>query len=91
VADRAGKTTTYALFHLQPRGELFIKENVQVYEGMIIGENARENDMDVNCVKEKKLTNMRASGADEALHLVPRGCSLLNKRSNSSRRTNWWK
>ncbi|MDH4164702.1 MAG: translational GTPase TypA [Nitrospirota bacterium] len=71
VADRAGKTTTYALFHLQPRGELFIKENIQVYEGMIIGENARENDMDVNCVKEKKLTNMRASGADEALHLVP--------------------
>jgi GTP-binding protein len=71
VADRAGKTTTYALFHLQPRGELFIKESVAVYEGMIVGENARENDMDVNCVKEKKLTNMRASGADEALHLVP--------------------
>ena len=71
VADRPGKTTTYALFHLQPRGELFIKETTSVYEGMIIGENARENDMDVNCVKEKKLTNMRASGADEALHLVP--------------------
>jgi GTP-binding protein len=71
VADRSGKTTTYALFHLQPRGELFIKESTAVYEGMIVGENARENDMDVNCVKEKKLTNMRASGADEALHLVP--------------------
>ena len=71
VADRAGKTTTYALFHLQPRGELFIKESTAVYEGMIVGENARENDMDVNVVKEKKLTNMRASGADEALHLVP--------------------
>jgi GTP-binding protein len=71
VADRAGKTTTSALFHLQPRGELFIKESTAVYEGMIVGENARESDMDVNVVKEKKLTNMRASGADEALHLVP--------------------
>jgi GTP-binding protein len=71
VADRPGKTTTYALFHLQPRGELFIKENTPVYEGMIVGENARENDLDVNVVKEKKLTNIRASGADEALHLVP--------------------
>ena len=71
VADRPGKTTTYALFHLQPRGELFVTESTPVFEGMIIGENARENDMDVNCVKEKKLTNMRASGADEALHLVP--------------------
>ena len=71
VADRPGKTTTYALFHLQPRGELFIKENTQVYEGMIVGENARENDLDVNVIKEKKLTNIRSSGADEALHLVP--------------------
>ncbi len=71
VADRPGKTTTYALFHLQPRGELFIKESTPVYEGMIVGENSRENDIDVNVVKEKKLTNMRASGADEALRLVP--------------------
>ncbi len=71
VADRPGKTTTYALFHLQPRGELFLKEGTPVYEGMIIGENSRENDIDVNVVKEKKLTNMRASGADEALRLVP--------------------
>ncbi len=71
VADRAGKSTTYALFHLQPRGELFIKEQTAVYEGMIVGENSRENDIDVNVVKEKKLTNMRASGADEALRLVP--------------------
>jgi GTP-binding protein len=71
VADRAGKSTTYALFHLQPRGELFIKEQTPVYEGMIVGENSRENDIDVNVVKEKKLTNMRASGADEALRLVP--------------------
>ena len=71
VADRTGKTTTYALYHIQPRGELFIKESIAVYEGMIVGENSRENDMDVNVIKEKKLTNMRASGADEALRLVP--------------------
>ena len=71
VADRAGKTTTYALFHLQPRGTLFIQENTPVYEGMIIGENSRDNDLDVNVIKEKKLTNMRASGADEALQLIP--------------------
>lgn len=71
VADRAGKTTTYALFHLQPRGTLFVKENTPVYEGMIVGENSRESDIDVNVTKEKKLTNMRASGADEALQLIP--------------------
>ncbi len=71
VADRMGKSTTYALFHLQPRGLLFIKENTPVYEGMIIGENSRDRDMDVNVTKEKKLTNMRASGSDEALQLIP--------------------
>ncbi|MEW5746565.1 MAG: translational GTPase TypA [Nitrospirota bacterium] len=71
VADRSGKSTTYALFHLQPRGTLFIKENTPVYEGMIIGENARDNDLDVNVTKEKKLTNMRASGSDETLQLIP--------------------
>lgn len=71
VADRPGKTTTYALFHLQPRGTLFVKENTPVYEGMIVGENSRESDIDVNVTKEKKLTNMRASGADEALQLIP--------------------
>jgi GTP-binding protein len=71
VADRTGKTTTYALFHLQPRGTLFVKENTPVYEGMIVGENSRESDIDVNVTKEKKLTNMRASGADEALQLIP--------------------
>jgi GTP-binding protein len=71
VADRTGKTTTYALFHLQPRGTLFVKENTAVYEGMIVGENSRESDIDVNVTKEKKLTNMRASGADEALQLIP--------------------
>lgn len=71
VADRPGKTTTYALFHLQPRGELFVKENTPVYEGMIVGENSREGDIDVNVTKEKKLTNIRAAGSDEALHLIP--------------------
>ncbi|HWR58195.1 MAG TPA: translational GTPase TypA [Thermodesulfovibrionales bacterium] len=71
VADRPGKSTIYALFHLQPRGELFIKENTPVYEGMIIGENSRDNDLDVNVIKEKKLTNIRAANADEALQLIP--------------------
>ncbi len=71
VADRTGVTTIYALFHIQPRGTLLAKENTPVYEGMIIGENSRENDMDVNVVKEKKLTNMRASGSDDAMILFP--------------------
>jgi GTP-binding protein len=71
VSDRTGKSTIYALFHLQPRGGLFIKENTSVYEGMIIGENSRDNDLDVNVIKEKKLTNIRASNADEALQLIP--------------------
>jgi GTP-binding protein len=71
VSDRLGKATTYALFHLQPRGTLFVRENTPVYEGMLVGENARANDLDVNITKEKKLTNIRAAGSDEALHLVP--------------------
>ncbi len=71
VADRAGKATTYALFHLQPRGTLFIKENTIVYEGMILGENSREKDLDVNVTKGKKHTNIRAAAADEALQLIP--------------------
>ena len=71
VSDRAGVTTIYALFHIQPRGELFISETTPVYEGMVIGENSRENDLDVNVIKEKKLTNMRASGSDESLRLAP--------------------
>ncbi|HSB51197.1 MAG TPA: translational GTPase TypA, partial [Dissulfurispiraceae bacterium] len=71
VADRPGKSTTYALFHLQPRGTLFIREGTPVYEGMIIGENSRESDIDVNVTKEKKLTNVRAASADDALQLIP--------------------
>jgi GTP-binding protein len=71
VADRAGVTTAYALWGLQERGELFLGPGIEVYEGMIIGENAKDNDLDVNVVREKKLTNMRASTADEAIRLVP--------------------
>jgi GTP-binding protein len=71
VADRTGVATAYAIFNLQERGEIFIQAATQVYEGMIIGENARQNDMDVNVTKEKKQTNMRASSADEAIRLVP--------------------
>ena len=71
VADRMGEATTYALYSLQERGTLFIRPQTKVYEGMIIGENARQVDLDVNAVKEKKLTNMRASTADEAMRLVP--------------------
>jgi GTP-binding protein len=71
VADRAGKTTSYALYHLEPRGTLFLGPGTEVYEGMIVGENARENNLDVNVTREKKLTNMRAAGADEALRLSP--------------------
>ena len=71
VADRAGKATGYAIFNLQERGEIFLTPGTEVYEGMIIGENARDNDLDVNIVKEKKLTNMRSSTADEAIRLVP--------------------
>ncbi|MGZ4838227.1 MAG: translational GTPase TypA [Terriglobales bacterium] len=71
VADRGGATTAYALWNLQERGELFVGPGVDVYEGMIIGENSRDNDLDVNCVREKKLTNMRSSTADDAIRLVP--------------------
>ena len=71
VADRTGVSTSYALWNLQERGELFVGPGEQLYEGMIIGENAKEVDLDVNAVREKKLTNMRASTADEAIRLVP--------------------
>ncbi|HXB19825.1 MAG TPA: translational GTPase TypA, partial [Candidatus Solibacter sp.] len=71
VADRAGLSTAYSLWSLQERGVLFVGPGVELYEGMIVGENARETDLDVNAVREKKLTNMRASTADEAIRLVP--------------------
>jgi GTP-binding protein len=71
VSDRTGETTTFALYNLQERGTLFVRPGTRVYEGMIIGENARAVDLDVNTIKEKKLTNMRAASADEAMRLVP--------------------
>jgi GTP-binding protein len=71
VADRRGPTTAYALTNLQERGALFVGPGVEVYEGMVVGENARSEDMDVNPTKEKKLTNMRAAAADETVRLVP--------------------
>jgi len=70
VADRSGKSTAFAIWNLQERGEILITPGIEVYEGMIVGENARSVDLDVNIVKEKKLTNMRASTADEAIRLV---------------------
>ena len=71
IADRAGTTTTYALDGLQERGVLFLGPGNEVYEGIIVGEHSRDNDLDVNAVREKKLTNMRASSADDAIRLVP--------------------
>jgi GTP-binding protein len=71
VADRTGVATAYAIYNLQERGEIVIEPATQVYEGMIIGENARPSDMDVNVTKEKKQTNMRASTADEAIRMIP--------------------
>jgi len=71
ISDRQGLTTTYSLNGLQERGVLFLGAGVDVYEGMIVGEHSRDNDLDVNVVREKKLTNMRASSADEAVRLVP--------------------
>jgi GTP-binding protein len=71
VADRVGRTTAYAIDHLQVRGIMFVGPGEQVYEGQIVGENARDTDMDVNITKDKKLTNMRSSTADEAVNLTP--------------------
>jgi GTP-binding protein len=71
VADRPGRATAYAIEHLQPRGTMFVAPGDQVYEGMIVGENSRANDLDVNITKEKKLTNMRASTAEATVRLIP--------------------
>src|SRR5687768_7202336 len=71
LSDRAGVVTAYAIAALQDRGEMFVSPGVVVYEGMIVGENSRNNDLDVNIVREKKMSNMRASGADEAIRLIP--------------------
>ena len=71
VADRSGRATAYALHNLEDRGELFIGAGTEVYEGMMVGENARPADLDVNVTKEKKLTNVRASTSDIAIRLTP--------------------
>jgi GTP-binding protein len=71
VADRRGPTAAFALLKLQERGQLFVGPGEEVYEGMVVGENARADDLDVNAVREKKLTNMRAAGSDETVRLVP--------------------
>ena len=71
VSDRRGLTNTFALMNLQERGQMLVGPGVEVYEGMIVGENARSDEMDVNIIKEKKLTNMRASGSDNTERLVP--------------------
>ncbi|HBZ54862.1 MAG TPA: translational GTPase TypA, partial [Syntrophobacteraceae bacterium] len=71
VSDRDGKAVTYAIHHLQPRGTIFANPGDPVYPGMIVGENSRSDDLWVNITKEKKLTNIRASGSDEALRLIP--------------------
>ncbi len=71
VADRAGRTTPYALFNLESRGKLFVKEGIDVYEGMVVGENNRQNDLNINVCREKKLTNIRAAGSDENVILTP--------------------
>ncbi|MGB3049931.1 MAG: translational GTPase TypA, partial [Polyangiales bacterium] len=71
VSDRKGVTTPYALFNLQPRGKLFVGTATKVYEGMIVGEHNRPSDLDVNCTREKKLTNIRAAGKDENVVLTP--------------------
>jgi GTP-binding protein len=71
VCDRPGVSTAYAIWGIQERGEMFMGPTIEVYEGMIVGENAREEDMNVNVTREKKLTNMRSSSADEAIRLVP--------------------
>jgi GTP-binding protein len=71
VSDRQGEAIPYALFHLQPRGQLFVDPGTPVYEGMIIGEHNRNNDLDVNGCREKKMTNIRAAGRDENIIITP--------------------
>ncbi len=79
VADRAGVSVAYAIWGIQERGEMFVGPGVEVYEGMVVGENSREDDMNVNITKEKKQTNMRSSSADEAIRLIPPRDMTLEK------------
>jgi len=71
ISDRAGVVTAYAIANMQDRGEMFVSPGTAVYEGMIVGEHARDNDLDINIIREKKLTNIRAAGRDENIILVP--------------------
>ena len=91
VADRMGETTTYALFNLQERGTLFVRPGTRVYEGMIVGENARAVDLDVNAIKEKKLTNMRASTSEEAMRPFRQRSCRWSRRWSSSPTMSWSK
>ena len=86
VADRAGNATTYAIANLQERGVIFIEPGTAVYEGMIVGENARESDLNVNIVKEKHLTNIRSSTSDIAVRLVPPLIMSLETVSENAQR-----
>jgi GTP-binding protein len=79
VADRKGKTASFALFNLQERGTMFVEPGEDVYEGMVVGENSRSDDLDVNAVREKKLTNIRSSTADELVRLVPKKMLSLDQ------------
>jgi GTP-binding protein len=79
VSDRQGDTTGYALFNLEPRGVLFVNPGESVYEGMVVGEHNRDNDLNVNACKPKKLSNMRASSKDEAVILTPVASMTLEK------------
>ncbi|MCU0540422.1 MAG: translational GTPase TypA, partial [Desulfobacterales bacterium] len=85
VSDRDGKAVTYAIFHLQPRGTIFVSPNDPVYPGLVVGENSRPQDLWVNICKEKKLTNIRASGTDEALRLIPPRQFTLEQAMDSGR------
>jgi predicted membrane GTPase involved in stress response len=79
VADRRGRTTTFALLNLQERGAMFVGPGEDVYEGMIVGENARADDMDVNATKEKQLTNMRKANSEETVRLIPKAHMSLEQ------------
>ena len=79
VCDRAGVSTAYAIWGIQERGEMFVGPAIEVYEGMVVGENSREDDMNVNITREKKQTNMRSSSADEAIRLIPPRDMTLEK------------
>jgi GTP-binding protein len=89
VADRSGKATGYAIYNLQERGEIFVRPGADIYEGMIVGENARPDDLNVNIVREKKLTNMRASTSEDAIRLVPPRLLNLEQAIEFVREDEW--